>query len=151
GILAPSKGIEDLLRAWALVRERHPHARLLIAGYPSKHIDMAALEQLAADPAMGDSVTFDRRYIPLGEVAAVMELATALVLPYRNATQSGALQLAYAFGKPVIATRVGGLPEAVEDEGSGLLVDPNDPRSLAAAIVRLLDDPAMTRRMGERA
>jgi glycosyltransferase involved in cell wall biosynthesis len=65
--------------------------------------------------------------------------------------QSGALQVAYSFGKPVVATNVGGLSEAVEDGETGLLVPPRDHEKLGEALIALLNDEARARRMGARA
>ncbi len=147
GLLAPSKGLPDLLQAFALARPHCP-AKLLVAGYPTKFIDIAELRNLAADRGVTDSVVFDTRYIPMAEVAGLMDLAAVVVYPYRNSTQSGALQLAYAFGRPVIATRVGGLPEAVEEGRSGFLVSPEAPPELAEAIIKLVNNPALAAEMG---
>ncbi|HEY3297251.1 MAG TPA: glycosyltransferase, partial [Armatimonadota bacterium] len=66
--------------------------------------------------------------------------ADIVVLPYRSATQSGVVQVAYNFVRPVIVTEVGGLPEAVEQGKTGLLVPPEDPEALAQAIKRYFDD-----------
>jgi glycosyltransferase involved in cell wall biosynthesis len=149
GVLAPSKGLPTLLDAFALVR-RECQARLLIAGFPSKHIDMAALRRQAEALGVADAVTFDTRYVPADEVGPLMKHAHCVVLPYRNGSESAVLQLAYTFGRPVVATAVGGLPEAVEDGASGILVPPDAPAALAAACLRLLRDPALARRMGDR-
>jgi len=81
--------------------------------------------------------------------------AYVLVLPYKNATASGIVSLAYHYGKPVIASRVGGLPDVVADGSSGRLVSPGDPQALASAIREFLNEPpasvagveAMKRRM----
>jgi len=149
GNLMPSKGVPDLLKAFAQVYEKEPKARLVIAGNPSKFIDMDALKQLADNLKIRQATTFDTRYISMEEVAALMELSTVVVYPYLNSTQSGALQVAYTFGKPVIATNVGGLPEAVEDGKSGFLVPPEDPVKLANAIENLINNPLLAQRMGE--
>jgi glycosyltransferase involved in cell wall biosynthesis len=150
GVLSPSKGLPDLLDAFAAVARSSP-ARLIIAGYPSKFIDVGDLEAQAQRLGIAERVTFDTRYIPIEEVAPLMELATVVALPYRSSTQSGALQVAYAFGRPVIATEVGGLPEAVEDGHSGFLVPPESPGMLADKILALVDDPALAARMGDHA
>jgi glycosyltransferase involved in cell wall biosynthesis len=148
GTLTPSKGLLDLLEAFALVYRQNKRARLLVAGFPTKHIDVKELEGKASDLGISEATIFDLRYIPMEEVEPLMELARVAVYPYRNSTQSGALQVAYAFEKPVIATAVGGLPEAVEDGRSGFLVPPGSPRELATAMSKLIDDPKLAAEMG---
>jgi glycosyltransferase involved in cell wall biosynthesis len=149
GTLTPSKGLPELMRAFSIIREgNHRRVRLIVAGFPTKHINMQELQRLAADLGIIDQVIFDTRYIPFEEVGALMELASVVVYPYRNSTQSAALQVAYAFGRPVVATRVGGLPEAVEDGRSGFLVSPQAPEELAAAILKILDDPQLAAQLG---
>jgi glycosyltransferase involved in cell wall biosynthesis len=80
-----------------------------------------------------------------------MGLATVAVYPYRSSTQSGALQVAYTFGRPVVATTVGGLPEAVEPGRSGFLVPAESPQELAEAILRLVTNRELAKIMGEYA
>jgi len=123
----------------------------LIAGYPTKHMNIDELKAKIAGLNLTDHVILDLRYIPLEEVGALMGLATVAVYPYRSSTQSGALQVAYTFGRPVIATNTGGLPEAVEEGRSGFLVPPASPTDLAAKIVILLSKPELARIMGEYA
>ncbi|MBE7535798.1 MAG: glycosyltransferase family 4 protein [Anaerolineales bacterium] len=147
GLLAPSKGIQDLIEAFALAR-RSCEAKLLIAGYPTKHIDMHALRKRVAELNLSAHVIFDARYINMMEIGPLMRLSTVVVYPYRTSTQSGALQAAYTFGKPVIATNVGGLPEAVEDGRNGFLVAPEDPPALAQKIVTLIQDAELAETMG---
>jgi glycosyltransferase involved in cell wall biosynthesis len=150
GLLAPSKGIQDLVQAFALVRQSSD-AKLLIAGYPTKHFDMKELNEQIGTAGLAEHVVLDTRYIPLEEVGALMGLATVAVYPYRSSTQSGALQVAYTFGRPVVATDVGGLPEAVERGRSGFLVPPNAPPELADAILKLVANHELAKIMGEYA
>jgi glycosyltransferase involved in cell wall biosynthesis len=151
GTLLPSKGIEDLLEAFVAVRARRPDARLLIAGHPSRHMEDGSLERLAESLGIADAVTVDPHYVPNEELGALMGLAQVVVFPYRNATQSGALQMAYAYGRPVIVTRAGALPEVVEEGRSGLVIDPRRPDQLAEALLAILDDPEAAERMGAHA
>lgn len=150
GVIRPSKGLPDLIEAFALLPKRL-NARLLIVGYPTKHADMGELQDIINTHHLSDSVTIDPRYIAMEEVGPLMEAATLVVFPYRNATQSGALHLAYSFGRPVIATTVGGLAEDVKDGQTGYLVPPRSPADLAAAIARLLDEPGRLAQMGMEA
>lgn len=151
GNLMPSKGVPDLLKAFAQVYEKQPRVRLVIAGNPSKFIDMDELKKMIVDLNIKDATVLDARYIPMEEVAPLMEMSVVAVYPYLNSTQSGALQVAYSFGRPVIATKVGGLPEAVEDGKSGLLVPPASPDDLATAILKLLENPTLADEMGRYA
>lgn len=150
GTLTPSKGLPDLFQAFALLRQHCP-ARLVVAGFPLKHVNVHEFYQQVEELGIADAVTFDTRYIPFEEVSALMELASVVVYPYRNATQSGSLQVAYTFGRPVIATTVGGLPDVVEEGRSGLLVPPEAPEALAAALRELLGDPPRLAEMGSYA
>src|SRR5688572_9159896 len=151
GNLTPSKGLPDLLKAFSQVYTKETRARLMIVGRPSKFIDMRELMRLVSELGISDATIFDARYIMMEEVAPLMEMATVVMYPYLNSTQSGALQVAYTFGRPVIATKVGGLPEAVEDGKSGLLVSASAPDELAEAILKLIRDQSLAAQMGEYA
>ena len=82
-------------------------------------------------------------------MAPVMASLDILVQPSRRETFGRTLIEAMATRKPVIASRVGGMPEVVTDQESGLLVPEDDPQKLAAAMIALLQDPARARQMGE--
>jgi glycosyltransferase involved in cell wall biosynthesis len=151
GNLTPSKGIPDLIQAFEYVYKNNQNAKLVIAGMPSKYIDVNDFINLANKLGLGGSIIFDNRYIPMEEIEPLMELAQVVVLPYRTISQSGALQVAYAFGKPVVATRTGGFVEAVEDGKSGFLVPVESPKELGQAIIKILGDDSLARQMGEYA
>jgi glycosyltransferase involved in cell wall biosynthesis len=150
GLLAPSKGIQDLIEAIALVR-KSSDVKLIIAGYPTKHFSTEELKDKITALDLAQHVVLDTRYIPLEEVGALMGLATVAVYPYRSSTQSGALQVAYTFGRPVVATVIGGLPEAVEHGRSGFLVPANSPPELAQGILKLVTNHELAKIMGEYA
>jgi glycosyltransferase involved in cell wall biosynthesis len=151
GNLSKYKGLEVLIDAFAVVSNRLPGARLVIAGYPNPDVSVERLREQVKEKGLDSSVIFHFEYVPVQEVAAFFEISSIVVLPYLMIFQSGALQVAYSFGKPVVATAVGGLKEAVEDGKTGLLVPPRDAASLADAILRLLTDEALANRMGKRA
>jgi glycosyltransferase involved in cell wall biosynthesis len=88
-------------------------------------------------------------YVPFSDVPRYFAAADVLVLPYRHVSQSGVLYLALSLGLPVVATRVGALPEVIRDGESGLLVAPESPGALAGAIARVLGDPGLRRRLAE--
>ncbi len=148
GNLTPSKGLPDLLKAFAIVHKREDRAKLIVVGKPSKFLDMTALKKLVRELDISKSAIFDAQYLPMEAVGPLMEMAMVVIYPYLNSTQSGALQVAYTFGKPVIATNVGGLPEAVEDGKSGFIVPPSAPGELSNAIMKLIENPELAQEMG---
>ncbi|MCR5358135.1 MAG: glycosyltransferase family 4 protein [Lachnospiraceae bacterium] len=100
-----------------------------------------------------DDITIVDGYVPDKEVGKYFAAADLVVLPYESATQSGIVQIAYGFKKPVIVTRVGGLPEVVEDDVTGLIVEPFDDDALAGAIFKFYEEnreEAYTRGITER-
>ncbi|MBI5157916.1 MAG: glycosyltransferase family 4 protein [Acidimicrobiia bacterium] len=149
GGLRPSKGILDLIDAFAAMPAATP-GRLLVVGQPAG-IDPAEVRSRAEQAGIGGRVVVDGRYLPLEEVGPLMRTATVVVLPYRSATASGVLQVAFAFGRPVVATALGALVEDVEHGITGLLVHPDDPAELATAMASLLRNPDRARRMGTAA
>lgn len=151
GNLTPSKGLPDLLKAFSQVCVQEPRARLIIVGRPTKFIDMDQITQLVDELGIGKATIIDAHYLPMENVAPLMDMATMVIYPYLNSTQSGALQVAYTFGKPVIATNVGGLPEAVDDGKSGFLVPPSSLDDLSRTILKLIKDPNLVRDMGNYA
>lgn len=131
GFVRPYKGLDILLDALPLVlRERPLH--LLIAGefWQGTVAYRTQIEKLQLDKA----VTIIDEYLPDEMLTACIARADVVVLPYRSATQSAVVQLAFGQGKPVITTDVGGLAEAVENGRTGLVVPSDNPQALAEAI-----------------
>lgn len=148
GTLSHYKGIDLLLRAAAHVaRSRAPRTRWVIAGYPLPDFDLVAHRVLAAELGIADDVRFVPRYLENQEVGSWMRLADVVALPYREGFQSGVLHLARTFGVPVVASRTGSFPEAIEDGVDGLLHEPEDVGSLADALTRVLADEVLRRRL----
>jgi glycosyltransferase involved in cell wall biosynthesis len=147
GGLRPSKGVSELIEAFALLRDR-PKARLLIAGYPSREFDVEAERARIVRLGIGDRVNMDLRYLGMSELGALVRLARVVAFPYRSATSSGVLALALTQGRPVVATAVGGLVDALEDGRIGKLVPPGDAAALAQALGELLQDRGAAERMG---
>lgn len=138
GLIRPYKGVEILLDAALKTMPQRERMRLAIVGEP-----YGGREELVDSVKrlnLGGRVHLELRYVSNEEAARWMAATDVIVLPYRHATQSGIVQMAYAAGRPVITTRVGGLPEVVANGQSGLLVKPNDSEELAAAIVRFFDE-----------
>ena len=132
GYVRPYKGLSVLLNALPLLKTSG--IQLVIAGecYEDKQKYLNLLRVLRLE----DRVLFLDKYIPNEEVRIYFAAADLVVLPYRSATQSGIVQVAYAFGVPVVVSAVGGIPEIVQDGETGLLVPPDRPGQLAGAIDR---------------
>jgi glycosyltransferase involved in cell wall biosynthesis len=149
GFIRQYKGLDVLLRAVGAMRAKGRDCRLLVVGHPVE--PFAPYEALMRELGIASVTECVLDYVPLDAISGYFNRSSCVVLPYIDASQSGVLQLAYAFSKPVVATRVGGLPEAVIEGASGLLVAAGDHAGLAAALTRLLDDPALCRRLSDGA
>ena len=136
GNVRPYKGVRDLVDAFPKV-QASTSAVLVVAGTFFEPI--AGYRGRIEELGLADSVRLFDEYVPNEEVAPLFALADLVVLPYRSASQSGVIPLAATFRKPVVATKVGALPDALA--GSGLLVPPEDPDALEAAIVQALHEP----------
>jgi len=144
GRLRIRKGVDVLLAAMPEVLRRHPAARLLIAG-DGEH--RAALERAAAALALGEAVSFLGRADAV-RVRRLLRGAAALVVPSIYEGMPLVVLEAMEASVPVVASRVSGIPEVVEDGRTGWLVPPEEPASLAAALAAALDDPAAASRRG---
>ncbi len=142
GLLRPYKGLDLLLEACAELEG----AELWIVGNP--RMDLEPLRAAAAR-APG-RVRLLTRFVEEGEIPAIFRRADLLVLPYRDAEQSGVLYTGLAFGKPMVLSAVGGFPE-VAATGAARLVSPGDPAALAAALNELIADPAARERLAAAA
>jgi glycosyltransferase involved in cell wall biosynthesis len=139
------KGVDVLLAAMALLRDRFPTLRLLAVGTGS--LDRP-LQKMAAEIGIADRVRFTGLRT---DVPAIFRGLDLLVLPSRSEGLPMVLLEAFGLSVPVVATRVGGTPELVEDGVTGLLVPPEDPAALADAIARALASPELRRDLGTRA
>jgi glycosyltransferase involved in cell wall biosynthesis len=144
GRLRIRKGVDVLLAAMPELLRRHPAARLLIAG-DGEH--RAALERAAAALALGEAVSFLGRADAM-RVRRLLRGAAALVVPSIYEGMPLVVLEAMEASVPVVASRVSGIPEVVEDGYTGWLVPPEDPPSLASALASALDDPAAASRRG---
>ncbi|HYO12567.1 MAG TPA: glycosyltransferase family 4 protein [Thermoanaerobaculia bacterium] len=145
GRLRIRKGVEVLLEALRELRARHPGARLLIAG-DGEH--RAALESKVVELALEPAAVFLGR-CDAPRVRGLLGGAAALVVPSTYEGMPLVVLEAMEAGVPVVASRVSGIPEVVEDGITGWLVPPEDPEALAAALARVLEDPDGARRRGE--
>ncbi len=142
GLVRAYKGLDVLLRAIAVARRTVP-VTLVVAG--EFYQDRAPYDALIAELGLESAVVVHDRYIANEDVETYFRAADVVVLPYVSATQSGIAQIALSFERPVIVTRVGGLPEAVRDGETGRVVPPRDPEALGGALTEFFAPGASAR------
>jgi glycosyltransferase involved in cell wall biosynthesis len=153
GRVVPKKGFDVLIRALPVVLQADSRIRLLIGGDGPQRED---LMRLATDLGMSDYVHLPGA-IPWDRVPNFLAIGDLFILPsVRDLAGNmdglpNVLMEALALGKPVVASQLGGVPLVVKDGENGLLCAPGDPRALAVAIIRLLNDPAQRERLGRTA
>lgn len=145
GRLEPVKGPEYLIEAAKLVIERFSKVKFLIVGDGSLR---NKLEFRCKKLSIFDKFVFTGWREDIPEILAVLDI---LVLPSLNEAVGRILIEAGACGKPVVATSVGGIPEVVKDNETGILVPPKAPEALARAIIALLKSEEKRQKMGEAA
>lgn len=147
GFIRKYKGLMCLIRAFAKVNKALPDSKLLIVGKPVEPFDeyRKEIERLHLD----GNVEMNLEYVHFSKIKEYFERAGLVVLPYLEIAQSGILQLAYAFGKPVVVTNIGGLNEYVEDGNNGFIAPVNNADILAEKITAIMKDPVLQKKMGE--
>jgi len=152
GVLRPNKGLQHLIEAFAILARRVPGARLLIASAVRHGVAGFGAHDAAIDRlGIRGAVVLHLDYIPNEDVPLYFSAADVVALPYLSAHNSGVIQAAYAFGRPVVATDVGSFRQVIEDGATGYVVPPADPPALAGALEKVLADPGAAARMGDRA
>jgi len=146
GHLLPDKGVFDLVKAFAEVARRVPDLRLVLGGVGQ----VAAVSALATELGVRERLEVPGWLGP-EEKSAALAASTIFLLPSYHEGMPMALLEAMSWGRPVIATPVGGIPQIVTHEANGLLVSPGDVAALTRAITRLLEDPALAERLGNAA
>ena len=138
GLVREYKGLKHLLNAMPEIIKKYPEVRLLIAG------DFAggrpAYDQMIEKLEIGDYIQIHDGHIPIPDVEKFFAACDLVVLPYESATQSGVIQASYGFEKPVLATNVGGLPDAVDNMKTGYIVEPLRPDLISEAVTDFFDN-----------
>jgi len=135
GYIRKYKGLDILLRAMPMILKQLPELRLVVAGeFYGDEAEYRSLIQELQIPEKNLVLATD--YIPNEEVSKFFSASNVVVLPYRSATQSGIVQIAYNFDVPVIATDVGGLAEVVIDNKSGIITPKATPEEVAEDVIR---------------
>ncbi|MBK9099655.1 MAG: glycosyltransferase [bacterium] len=136
GYVRKYKGLDILIEAFPNILSSNQNARLLIVGEfydnPSEYFE--SIRKLKIE----DKVKVINQFVPNEEVGKYYQAADVVILPYRSATQSGILNVAYGFYKPVIVTDVGGLAEFVDEGKTGFVVKPNSPEAIAEGVQKFL-------------
>ncbi|WP_331953841.1 glycosyltransferase family 4 protein [Pengzhenrongella sp.] len=139
GRITQYKGLDTLFLAAPIVAHEVPGVRFLVAGKPADGYQPPEPPPLPN----GGRIETTYGYISNDRTAALFREAQVVVCPYTDASQSGVVLTAYAFGRPVVVTDVGGLPEYVRDGVTGLVVPAGDHEALAAAVIRCLREPGL--------
>jgi glycosyltransferase involved in cell wall biosynthesis len=132
GYVRKYKGLDILIEAMKMLVDEEKKYKLLIVGefYDDPKIYKDQINRLG----LNNNIQIINEYVPNEEVGKYFNISDVVVLPYRSATQSGILNIAYGFNKPVIVTKVGGLTESVEDGKTGIVVDEARPDKIAGAV-----------------
>lgn len=145
GVLELYKNVDGLVEAWRLAAPRVPEAELRIVGQgPRAPLVSDLVRELPAQASWRASLTTE-------EVARALDEATVLVLPSRSEGMGRVIVEALCRGRPVVASRVGGIRDLVRDGENGILVTPGDRGELADALVRVLSDRALAERLAANA
>jgi glycosyltransferase involved in cell wall biosynthesis len=137
------KGHDLLIRAFKEIRKEMPQARLVIVG---EGYLMDSLQTLASQLQLSDAVIFTGFLEEIPQIIATFDVA---VLPSYFEGMGRVLLEAMAMEKPVVGTRVGGIPDLIEDDLNGFLVSPGSKKELASAVLKILSDKALAARMGQ--
>lgn len=137
GYVRKYKGLDILINAFPDILKKYSNSYLLIVGefYDDPDDYISIINKLG----ITDRVKVINRFVLNEEVAKFYNICDVVVLPYRTATQSGILNVAYGFNKPVVATNVGGLAEFIEEGKTGFLVSPDSPESIAEGITKFIN------------
>jgi glycosyltransferase involved in cell wall biosynthesis len=138
GFIRPYKGLDVALDALAQLRRQGVVHRLTVAGEPWDPSE--DWEERVRRHGLSDQVELRLGYVADGEMSGLLAEHHAALLPYRSATQSGIAPIAFAAGRPVVATAAGGLTDVIRDGENGTLATPDDAQSLADAIQRCARD-----------
>lgn len=145
GFVRPYKGLRHLIDAMPRIKESLGNVKLLVVGEfgsaEDKEQYQTRIKELASSAtvsgkALEQCIAIYDGYTPDREVEKYFAACDMVVLPYESATQSGIVQIAYGFGRPVVVTDVGGLPDVVSDDKTGYIVPPQDSGALAGAVIR---------------
>lgn len=133
GYVRKYKGLDLLIEAFPKIKEMIPESKLLIVGEfydsPAQYYEMIKKLDIESDTIVIN------QFVPNEDVAKYYKISDLVILPYRSATQSGILNVAYGFSKPVLVTDVGGLAEFVDNKKTGMIIKPNSPQEITNGVI----------------
>ena len=136
GFIREYKGLKYLIQAMPEIVNKMEDCELLVVGDFANEEEKAEYELLIRECGVQNQIKIYGGYIPDKEVEKFFAASDLVVLPYISATQSGIVQIAYGFEKPVVVTNVGGLPDVVTDGKTGYVIEAEKPKQLADAIIK---------------
>lgn len=143
GRIKPYKGLDLLLEAVNELEKTHPRFTLIIAGSGND-------PSLESFNKKENCIIFNR-HLSNNEMMKLNRLASAVLMPYHSASQTGIAPTAFLLGNPIVATSVGALPEVIVDHKNGLLVEKDNAIAFANAMKQLIDNPNLVQRLREGA
>ena len=148
GVVRNYKGLEYAIEAIKILKEKgYSDYQLLVVG--EIWINLRKERDLIYSYGLKREIIFINKFIPDKHIVPFFKIAEIIIYPYINATQSGSLNFALNAKKPIIATRVGGFKEILRDQVNGLLIPPKDPHKLANAILNLIENQELAKKVAE--
>jgi alpha-maltose-1-phosphate synthase len=145
GRILEYKGLDVLLKAMPILVKKIPDIKLIVAGEG----DLTPYNKLINDIDK-KNLEVIQKYIPEQQVPQYFQKSSIIIMPYRDASSSGIVPIAYVFKKALICSDVGALREFIDDNKTGVLIKPEDPKILANAIEKLLADKKKQKYLGEQ-
>jgi len=148
GIVRKYKGLEYAIKAMQFLKKpEYSDYQLLVVG--EIWINLRKEKDLISKYGLENKIIFINKFIPDGHILPFFKIAEIIIYPYSSATQSGSLNFALSATKPIIATTVGGFKEILKDQVNGLIIPPKDPHKLANAILKLIENQEIAKKIAE--
>jgi len=148
GIVRKYKGLEYAIKAMQFLKKpEYSDYQLLVVG--EIWINLRKEKDLISKYGLENKIIFINKFIPDGHILPFFKIAEIIIYPYTNATQSGSLNFALSAKKPIVASTVGGFKEILKDQVNGLTIPPKDPHKLADAILTLIKDKELAKKIAE--
>ena len=148
GIVRKYKGLEYAIKAMKFLNKTdYVDYQLLVVG--EIWVNLRKEKGLIYKYGLENKIIFIDKFIPDGHILPFFKIAEIIIYPYTNATQSGSLNFALSTTKPIIATTAGGFKEILIDQVNGLIIPPKDPLKLANAILKLIENQELAKKIAE--